>query len=170
MTPANKPPAKIETFEDEEGLNVEALEPLFRPDKRELGVQMVTTMVQRVHSGPLPAPDTYGHYEQVLPGSAERILAMAEKEQDHRHRSEGRVIFHEYGIRYVSQGGAILALMMLCSLVAYCAYEKQPLPAAVIGAVGAIVVAFLRYTQMKAEADTPAPPPPPKKQQPKRKR
>ena len=35
-------------------------------------------------SGPLPPPTMYGEYERVLPGSAERILAMAEKEQNHR--------------------------------------------------------------------------------------
>ena len=35
-------------------------------------------------SGPLPPPTMYGEYERTLPGSAERILVMAEKEQDHR--------------------------------------------------------------------------------------
>lgn len=30
----------------------------------------------------------YGEYDRVLPGSAERILSMAEKEQDHRIASE----------------------------------------------------------------------------------
>lgn len=35
-------------------------------------------------SGPLPPPTMYGEYDNVLSGSAERILRMAEKEQDHR--------------------------------------------------------------------------------------
>ena len=35
-------------------------------------------------SGPLPPPSIYGEYERTLPGSAERILVMAEKEQNHR--------------------------------------------------------------------------------------
>ena len=35
-------------------------------------------------SGPLPPPAMYSEYERALPGSAERILAMAEKEQNHR--------------------------------------------------------------------------------------
>lgn len=34
--------------------------------------------------GPLPPPALYEHYEEVLSGSADRILRMAEKEQDHR--------------------------------------------------------------------------------------
>lgn len=39
-------------------------------------------------SGPIPPPSMYGEYDRVLPGSAERILSMAEKEQGHRIASE----------------------------------------------------------------------------------
>ena len=38
-----------------------------------------------VHSGPLPAPGMFQEYEKVLPGAADRIMAMAEKEANHRH-------------------------------------------------------------------------------------
>ncbi|MBL1377650.1 DUF2335 domain-containing protein [Zobellella iuensis] len=38
-----------------------------------------------VFSGPLPSPNVLSGYEKVLVGSAERILMMAEKEQQHRH-------------------------------------------------------------------------------------
>lgn len=44
---------------------------------------------QSQYSGPLPPPALYQEFEKVLPGSAERILAMAEKEQSHRHEWEG---------------------------------------------------------------------------------
>ena len=44
-----------------------------------------TSVVQAAaFSGPLPPPSMYGEYEKVWEGSAERILKMAEKEQDHR--------------------------------------------------------------------------------------
>ncbi|WP_156358365.1 DUF2335 domain-containing protein [Sphingobium sp. Leaf26] len=166
-----KPPVKMEIEEEDERLTVEALEPLFRPDKKDLGVQIVATMVRRVHSGPLPAPETYAQYEAVHAGAAERILKMAEKEQDHRHGSENKIIFHEYGIRYVAQFGAIFALILLCSLVAYCAFVGEPITAAVIGAVGAIVVAFLRYTQIKIDVEPVEKPLPTSKKLPvKRKR
>jgi len=39
-------------------------------------------------SGPLPPPELLDRYEKVVPGTAERILRMAEKEQDHRHNLE----------------------------------------------------------------------------------
>ena len=35
-------------------------------------------------SGPLPPPQILGQYEDELPGAAERLFRMAEKQQDHR--------------------------------------------------------------------------------------
>lgn len=32
-----------------------------------------------IHSGPIPAPEQFAQYEQILPGSADRILCMAEE-------------------------------------------------------------------------------------------
>ena len=43
-------------------------------------------------SGPLPPPSMYGEYDRVLPGSAERILEMAEREQAHRVAMEGTAL------------------------------------------------------------------------------
>ena len=43
-------------------------------------------------SGPLPPPTMFEGYESVLPGSADRILAMAEKEQQHRTEWEGTTV------------------------------------------------------------------------------
>ena len=40
-------------------------------------------------SSPLPPPSMYGEYDRVHPGSAERILTMAEREQAHRVAMEG---------------------------------------------------------------------------------
>lgn len=38
----------------------------------------------KAHSGPLPAPEDLARYDDLLPGAAERIFAMAEREQNHR--------------------------------------------------------------------------------------
>ena len=38
--------------------------------------------------GPLPPPETLDGYEKTLPGAADRVFAMAEKEQSHRHDME----------------------------------------------------------------------------------
>ena len=59
-------------------------------DNSERRVQMVK---QELHfSGPLPPPETLEKYEKMIPGAAERILAMAEKQSDHRQQLEKTVI------------------------------------------------------------------------------
>ena len=42
--------------------------------------------------GPLPPPDILEGYEKILPGASERILKMAEKQQDHRICMEATII------------------------------------------------------------------------------
>ena len=48
----------------------------------------VALIHQTSFSGPLPHPDIISGYERVLPGSAERIFSMAEKEQKFRHATQ----------------------------------------------------------------------------------
>lgn len=38
--------------------------------------------------GPLPPPAALEHFEAIVPGSANRIITMAEREQLHRHSTE----------------------------------------------------------------------------------
>jgi uncharacterized membrane protein len=44
------------------------------------------------YSGPLPHPEILGGYEKVLPGSADRVFKMAEKQQDHRISIENKLV------------------------------------------------------------------------------
>lgn len=57
--------------------------------------QEVKLVHQEAYQGPLPHPDLLIKYEEIIPGSAERILSMAEKEQQHRHQLENEVIKKE---------------------------------------------------------------------------
>jgi uncharacterized membrane protein len=41
-----------------------------------------------VRQGPLPTPEELFQYNQLIPGAAERIIAMAEREQAHRMNLE----------------------------------------------------------------------------------
>ncbi len=45
-------------------------------------------MYVRESSGPLPSPDAFREYEDVLPGAADRILGMAEFQLHHRAASQ----------------------------------------------------------------------------------
>jgi len=54
-------------------------------------ITLTRTQVQ-LQAGPLPAPEVIAQYEAVLPGAAERIIAMAEAQAEHRMRLERSVI------------------------------------------------------------------------------
>lgn len=53
-------------------------------------VMSAMTMQRERHRGPLPSPRQLREYEDCLPGVAERIVAMAEREQAHRHEISSR--------------------------------------------------------------------------------
>jgi uncharacterized membrane protein len=61
-----------------------------------------------IHTGPIPAAGEIGEYERILPGSADRIIKMAEKEQAHRHQLQLRGQSHRLGITFVGQLFAFL--------------------------------------------------------------
>lgn len=52
------------------------------------------------YSGPLPRPEDLIRYNDAVPGAAERILAMAEREMNHRHESERKILKTEYDCQY----------------------------------------------------------------------
>ncbi|MEX0856243.1 MAG: DUF2335 domain-containing protein [Gemmatimonadota bacterium] len=43
-------------------------------------------------SGPTPSPDVLRQFEELVPGSADRIIAMAERQSEHRQRLEARAV------------------------------------------------------------------------------
>lgn len=48
--------------------------------------------MQTRFSGPLPDPETLRQYGEVMPGLGERIVAMAEREQAHRHEVDRSLV------------------------------------------------------------------------------
>lgn len=69
----------------------EVLESLTPAQRRVIESTMIA-MEQRSYSGPLPAPEDFAAYEKVLPGSTDRIIAMAEKSLDSRISNEKTII------------------------------------------------------------------------------
>ena len=51
-------------------------------------VQSIQLTATATEEGPLPSPQAFKGYEDTLPGAANRILEMAENEQNHRHKHE----------------------------------------------------------------------------------
>jgi uncharacterized membrane protein len=62
-----------------------ALEPIADPHRRGKAAATILQAVSKeLYSGPLPHPSHFQRFENILPGSADRILAMAERQECHR--------------------------------------------------------------------------------------
>ena len=163
----SKPSKQVVQTEDgtsEESL-VQKLQPFIKPNSRQQVERVVTTVMQKSHSGPLPAPEDLEQYGRIVDRGAERIFDMTEREQAHRHLMERRVVRSEFGIRFIGQIGAIVTVAALAGLTAYCASIGEPVVAAVIVAIGGAAGIFLKYSAQRVDQS-----PPPAKQQPKRRR
>jgi uncharacterized membrane protein len=91
-----------------------ALQVLIEQRKEQRRVQQITQW-----QGPIPPASELAAFENVQPGLADRIIQMAEKQADHRIRSESQIIETERsnsakGLNY----GLIIVLAGLC-LAAY---------------------------------------------------
>lgn len=69
--------------------------------------------------GPLPPPAMFSSYEETLPGAAERLFVMAEKEQDHRISWENKALD---GSRDATRRGQWLGFFMSIFGVAAAGY------------------------------------------------
>ena len=112
-------------------------------EKRELVAQ---------YEGPIPPASEMAKYENALPGTADRILAMSEKEATHRHKVEGtllvqddRRITHAFIERILGQIFALIMGVFAISAGAYVALKGYQLAGGFIGGGGVIglVTAFI---------------------------
>ena len=89
-----------------------------RPVERPQATTVVAHTAQlTLTAGPLPSPEMLAQYDAVVPGAAERILVMAERQADHRMSLEAQTVQGEQ--RRSAWGlaaGFILTLVVLgCS-------------------------------------------------------
>jgi len=108
---------------------------------------------QRIHEGPIPAPDTLAGYNLIVPDAAERILAMAETEAAHRQDLEKKTlqsnIKDRMSARVEIKLGQVLAFILCAFVVAcgtYLALNGAEWPGVVLGSTGlsGIILAYLK--------------------------
>lgn len=83
---------------------------------------------QQHYSGPIPRPADLEKYEHIQVGFADRIITMAEKESQHRIKSENKIINSERIFNIIGQLLAtILGLGVIGVMVYafYLGYAKQ---------------------------------------------
>ena len=112
--------------------------------------------IQQSHSGPLPEPLTLAHYNNIIPNGAERIMAMAEKEQEYRHSLTKTIALKRF--LQISRGqsfGFILGFIGLLGgiFLAYSGKETSGLSTIIIS-IGSLVTAFLLGNKQDPKDET----------------
>ena len=116
-----------------------------------------------MHQGPLPPPEVLDRYEATNPGFANRLLLLAENQQQHRHAIEAEANKANIALAHRTLDeqrlgqvlAFILALILIGSSVFLAVSGFEPL-AAVLGGttlVGAIAL-FLRKKAAKEDKES----------------
>ena len=105
---------------------------------------------QMVRSGPIPSPDDLRSYEDVCPGAADRIIAMAEKEQQNRHKNEQLLVesVSKGNLNGIKWAGTISVLVVVGGII--CIMSDHDFAGVFLGASGliGIISAFLKNTSL----------------------
>jgi len=88
--------------------------------------QQVETRSMAIATGPLPLSKEFAGYEEVLPGAAERILALAEKEAVHRHENENDIIKESVRLKSRGQIFALIVILLSLCVITISIFMKQP--------------------------------------------
>ena len=113
--------------------------PLVGPAKASDVIKRTVDVLHKteIFSGPLPPPSLMSAYEDIFPGFAERIMAMAEKEQNNRHAIQAIEVRHSADLEKYSLWTALIFGIALIGGASYCAYVDQTtLGCALVGAFG----------------------------------
>lgn len=116
-----------------------------KPQKRQHDEYAAAAYKETHFSGPLPPPEALAKYDQVVPGAAERIMQMAEKEMQHRHDTDNKTTKSIIWTTVISIVFAFLSVLILCAIVVYALYKGYSTVAGVIatGAIAAVAGIFL---------------------------
>jgi uncharacterized membrane protein len=123
--------------------------------EREQVRHLVGRMFQACYSGPLPPPDMLRGYNEIVPGSAERLIRSFEKEGEHRRSCERTFL----GLEGRGQIFAlVIALAGITAAVILGIHGREWAAAAMVGgSLGTVVTAFVLgrgHAGSRSEEDT----------------
>ena len=110
-------------------------------------------IVSKVHSGPLPSPDSLAEYNNVIPNAAERIFNEFESQSKHRREMERRVIRSQIIQSYIGQSSALLIALTFLAAAIWCISNGHDVAGSIIGSVDlvALVTIFIQGKKSQKE-------------------
>ena len=111
--------------------------------KRQQAIQVLMAMA--VRSGPLPSPEDFARYGEVLSDAPDRILRMAERQSEHRMELEKTVIRRQLNQSGIGQVFALLISAGGLGMCGWLAINYHDWVAGIVGGttVVGLVSAFL---------------------------
>ncbi len=123
-------------------VNPQIFEGVNQKKKEEILRSISFTLIQeRSHSGPLPDADTLIKYNSVIPEGADRIMRMAEKQQEHRMNLESKVIASQTSQSILGQWFGLIIGIIGIGCGTFLAYSGESTVGAIIA--GATVVSLV---------------------------
>jgi uncharacterized membrane protein len=124
------------------------------PDKRNVIVSAMVEMRQ-TFSGPLPRPADFKAYKEVLSNAPERILLMAEKQQQHRIDSEKRIIKADIRESIFGQVFAVLLVVLFLAAAVYLGINGHDWLAGIVATLSATIstIFYLKSTPSNKDLD-----------------
>lgn len=105
-------------------------------EKRNLVVGFIVRSSE-FYSGPVMHPKHLAQMNDIIPDGALRIIAMTERQEEHRHRLEsGQLHIYQWQSKWSLIGGMVLFALLIVSAV-YCAIHDHEIVAAALLGVGA---------------------------------
>lgn len=104
-------------------------------------IREVTREMLSIWSGPLPPPESFGRYEEILPGAADRILTMAEDQSRHRRQMETASLRGKQRLGLFGLMTSFYVFMGLLAIATIATVMGQPVYGLPIGGIG--LLAFL---------------------------
>jgi uncharacterized membrane protein len=113
-------------------------------------IQKHSVAVQQ-YSGPLPPPEALAQYNEVLPGAAERIMAMAERQSSHRQGLENIAVSAQTRDSLIGLiFGLVIGLATICGGV-ICIMNGHEIGGTILGGTGlaSLVGVFVYGSQQR---------------------
>lgn len=129
----------------------EVLKNIKDPEQRAVVAHAFSAMVQRkTFSGPLPAPEDFKAYQDVLHDAPERILTMAEHQIEHRIDCEKKIIDIRARESRIGQIMAFVIALVSMGVICFLGFTGHDWLA---GTITAIVVGLASVFLLKKQRD-----------------
>lgn len=136
-------PTKEELSEDITDIN-EVLETLEPEQRSKIVSAFMALETEHSFRGPLPAPEDFKAYGDVIPNAPERILSMMERQVEHRISTERNIVTSglKESIRGQWMGYSIVVILIgLSTLLALCGHDLTA--GGMVAAAIALAVVFV---------------------------